>query len=569
MSSHQSDNNRAPSKLYDTFRSKATVDLTVFPDREFYRPSASYDALDYHQSCDRNRRNRDDRLRDESDRSPGMMAPSSYGMIRQQNQRRPQENQLDHLQQNQRNKIVSPERLPESHHHIMTPSSVQPHEYRHSHADRREECGRANVSTNWAMKEEPLSSRRSSLQSDISNGREFVPTHRVDLRDCRAGDENQRQLSVVADHGAWYNLGKKKKKKPAVVGDGSRSSLGSLAATDIQNQMFDTRSAYDLDTRSCVTSLPGGSLVAGVQRPTGISNHLAPPSKKKKGWGAIFGGGSKKKEGSNPASPAPSSPAQSSLAPSSRALEVRSTQNASARQLPAFPSGEKEDDAVSDVSGYTGLSGVSGRPVTDFGDAVAKTNKKKKGLMAKLFGSSKSKSEKGDGLTPQTLAELNSQLGRPEDLIMTVPTNLSEFQGESVEQRRDRLRQETREDFLHALSRVQQRFIARQMREEALQKKSRQARINNIKETGVGSSPTANGDFSGLTAAFGGVEVKDLNALCDLTSVDWSKVESGSASDTLQMTFVLNKLRKLVNDLFDDDAFRNSMNELEQVRLNC
>lgn len=338
-------------------------------------------------------------------------------------------------------------------------------------------------------------------------------------------------LMNIVDHGAWYNLKKKKKKK---VGD-----------------KLEAHSADEFDTRSAVSLMPESE-----QRRHSLTPNLLTPAsiKKKKGWGSIIGfGGSKKKK-------------ERDVSRSVVSFSSSFVSRESGSSLPSSPTIQAphkvqfDEDQMSAISGYTGLSGVSGKSVVDFGVAVAEEHqkKKKKGILEKIFGSS-SKVKSSMQLNSQTLAQLDYQNQGPDGKVIKPPALSEVAEEETAEQRLERIRQETREDFLHAVSRVQQRFVARQVREQAI----RRNRVSKMQETG-----------SGLTPPFKKSEERDLLQLStalegkdtiDLTEVDWTKIESESQYDAIKMLFVLNKLRQLINQMFDDEGFVDAMNELEKV----
>lgn len=308
---------------------------------------------------------------------------------------------------------------------------------------------------------------------------------------------------------------------------------------------------------------------------------LEPPSKKKKkGWGSLLGFGKRRSKKDDTCSvtsisqsggsdltihsaPVPYTPTlrgqepvkqQQKIQQIALAEQERSLLTPSVRGLPT--QSENDDDVASNLSGYTGLSGISGKSLPNVSGTATVEKKKKKGVLAKLFGSSsKSKNLKSDGslqLNSETLDHLNKHFSQSYMLKVENPVVPEVLEAAAVgtqEQHLEKMREETREDFLRLLHQVQQHFIENQRRDEAL-------RRENV--------PNQSSSMD-LNRILGNRGMRETSVLCDWTAADGSEARSGKQADLLKSAFILNKLKQLINSMFDEEGFQTVMKELLDV----
>lgn len=443
-----------------------------------------------------------------------------------------------------------------------------------SRSTKRGECGgRNSVKGPTLPTDSTVGAARRSVEAEMMNVDSMEMTDDSE-DDCLTEGSEERdtgietlKLSSSVDHGAWYSLGKKK--KPKVKMGASAEGLGDSKKKTASKSYDKTASEigkpqqlpvhHDGAQReatptqqSAVTSTQQTRKEGTLEPSSADKNLLQPPAKKKKkGWGSMLGlgKGSSKKKSKN-ASSATSS--QSASGP----ISTTSTEK---KKLHEERSGTwDDDDLVSEAGGYTDRSGRSGATASDVTGSAAETGKKKKkkGWVDTIMGTgTKSRKKVIEQLQQQRIFAEEKKIETP--AVKPRPPDSHEML--------QKMRQETRENLLHALSTIQQRFIASQLNQEEIRKQ--QAKADDAKRADVGPSKglSTGEDLLGLKAALGGKDTTDLSFLCDLTQVDWSQVESQSQSDTIRTVFVLNKLRQLITNLFDDEGSQKSLKELEDV----
>lgn len=336
---------------------------------------------------------------------------------------------------------------------------------------------------------------------------------------CATKNASSVQLDEAPIHGAaWFKLGKKKKKRNNQSDDGM-SQAPSMADSALAFADDEPPTRAHSPKFGAVSSLR--TSVHGVPSDAGHSESTRPNQSSDKSKylsvNAVL------------ARPRAASDDRVAAAPQRPVSEPCSEGEGDAISMEALSQPPEWAPTEVDASEYT----ASIHP----GSSPEPKRKKKKGFMQRLFGTSAKSTKQPATLSAANLASFDraaSSVGGGEP-ILSPP--------ETPQQRLERLREETREDLLHALSRVQQAFVARH----------------------VAAGKEAPGRRPALTDAVVSVLMSE-QGLYNLDGINWGDVDPDMQAEVLGLAYTLNKMRSLVHALYDHEAFRKAMRDLEDAQ---